>query len=116
MKISERCVRGVAVVDLAGKLTLTDGPGMVKDVVTRLVSRGQQQIVLNLAGISYIDSSGLGELVACYLTAVRRGGIIKLANAGPRVLDVLVLTRLLTIFEVHTSEESAIMSFAGAAV
>jgi anti-sigma B factor antagonist len=116
MRISERCVRGVTVVELAGKLTLTDGPGMVKDVVTQLASCGQRQIVLNLAGVSYIDSSGLGELVACYLTAVRRGGAIKLANAGPRVLDLLVLTKLLTIFEAHPSEESAIMSFAGAAV
>ena len=116
MKISERCVRGVAVVELTGKLTLTDGPGMVKDAVSSLVSRGQQRIVLNLADVSYIDSSGLGELVACHLTAVRGGGAIKLANAGRRVLDLLVLTKLLTIFEAHPSEESAIMSFAAAAV
>jgi len=116
MRISERCIGGVTVVDLAGKLTLTDGPGMVKDIVTQLVLRGQQQIVLNLAEVSYIDSSGLGELVACYLTAARGGGAIKLANARPRVLDLLILTRLLTIFEAHPSEEAAAMSFAGAAV
>jgi len=116
MRISERWVGGVAVVDLAGKLTLTDGPGMVKDAVASLVSRGQQQIVLNLTEVNYIDSSGLGELVACHLTAVRAGGEIKIANAGRRVLDLLVLTRLVTIFEAHASEERAIMSFAGAAV
>ncbi len=103
-------------VDLAGKLTLTDGPGLVKDVISSLVFRGQHQIVLNLAGVNYIDSSGLGELVACHLTAARAGGAIKLANVGPRVLDLLVLTRLLTIFEAHASAEAAIMSFAGAAV
>jgi anti-sigma B factor antagonist len=116
MRIGERLIGGVAVVDLAGKLTLTDGPGLVKDVVTSLVFRGHRQIVLNLAGVGYIDSSGLGELVACHLTAARAGGAIKLANAGPRVLDLLILTKLLTIFEAHPSEESAIMSFAGAAV
>jgi len=116
MRIGERSIGGVTVVDLAGKLTLTDGPGLVKDIVTSLILRGQQQIVLNLAEVSYIDSSGLGELVACHLTAARAGGAIKLANARRRVLDVLVLTRLLTIFEAHPSEEAAIMSFAGAAV
>lgn len=116
MRISERRVGDVTVVDLTGKLTLTDDPGMVKDVVSSLVYRGQKQVVLNLRGISYIDSSGLGELVACHLTATRTGGAIKLAHAAPRVLDLLVLTKLLTIFEAHDSEEDAIMSFAGAPV
>lgn len=116
MRISERRIGDVTVVNLSGKLTLTDGPGMVKDVVSGLMFRGQTQIVLNLSEISYVDSSGLGELVACHLNARRIGGAIKLANAGPRVMDLLNMTKLLTIFEAHKSEEAAIMSFAGATV
>jgi len=116
MTITERRVGPVTVVDLAGKLTLTNNPGLLKDVVTNLVFRGQQHIVLNLADVSYIDSSGLGELVACYLTTARGGGVIKLASAGPRVLNLLVMTKLLTIFESHDTDEAAILSFAGAAV
>lgn len=114
MRISERRVGEVAVVDLAGKLTCTDGPGLVKDKVTSLVYQGHKNIVLNLADITYVDSSGLGELVACHLTAERGGATIKLANAGYRIQDLLVLTKLLTIFESHQSETTAIDSFARA--
>ena len=112
MRISERRVGEVAVVDLAGKLTCTDGPGLVKDKITSLVYQGQKNIVLNLADITYVDSSGLGELVACHLTAERGGATIKLANAGDRIQDLLVLTKLLTIFESHQSETIAVDSFA----
>ena len=111
MRISERRVGNVAVVDLAGKLTLTDGPGRVKDTITSLVLQGRKNIVLNLAEITYVDSSGLGELVACHLTAERGGSTIKLANAGYRMQDLLVLTKLLTVFESHRSEAAAIQSF-----
>lgn len=112
MRISERRVGEVAVVDLAGKLTCTDGPGLVKDKITSLVYLGQKNIVLNLADITYVDSCGLGELVACHLTAERGGATIKLANAGYRMHDLLVLTKLLTIFESHLSETTAVESFA----
>ena len=112
MRISERRVGEVVVVNLAGKLTCTDGPGLVKDKVTSLVYTGQKNIVLNLADITYVDSSGLGELVACHLTAERGGATIKLANAGYRMQDLLVLTKLLTIFESHRSETTAVESFA----
>src|SRR5687767_7451865 len=104
MRISERRTGNVVVVDLSGKLTCTDGPGLVKDKVTSLVHQGHKNIVLNLAEITYVDSSGLGELVACFLTAERAGSLIKLANAGYRMHDLLVLTKLLTIFESHESE------------
>jgi anti-sigma B factor antagonist len=113
MRIAERRLRDVTVLDVSGKLTVTDNPGHVKDKVTSLVYQGQKQIVLNLADVSYVDSSGLGELVACYLSAARGGSTIKLANAGGRMQDLLVLTKLLTIFESHTSEAAAIDSFAG---
>lgn len=116
MRITERHVGGVTVLDLMGKLTLTDGPGRVKDKVTSLIYQGHRQIVLNLAEITYVDSSGLGELVACHLTAERSAGCIKLANAGYRMQDLLVLTKLLTIFESHRSEAAAIESFSRTAL
>lgn len=115
MRISERRVGDVTVVDLAGKFTVISGPGRVKDIITGLVFAGRKQIVLNLAEIRYIDSSGLGELVACYLTAERYGCTIKLANADGRMKDVLVLTRLLSLFETHASETAAVTSFGHAA-
>lgn len=111
MRISERNVGGVVVVDISGKLTLTDSPGRIKEKVTSLVFQGEKQIVLNMADVTYVDSSGLGELVACHLTAVKGGSTMKLANAGGRMQDLLVLTKLLTIFESHPSEAEAINSF-----
>src|SRR5688572_1152684 len=112
MRISERRTGDVVVLDLSGKLTCVDGPGVVKDTITSLVYQGHRNIVLNLADISYVDSSGLGELVACFLTAERGGSLIKLANAGYRMRDLLVLTKLLTLFESHASEAAAVASFA----
>lgn len=115
MKISERKVGEVVVVDLAGKLTAVDSPGMVKEKVTTLALRGQRHIVLNLNNLTYVDSSGLGELVACHLSAVRHGATVKLANTGGRMHDLLVMTKLLTIFDAHKSESEAISSFSGVA-
>jgi anti-sigma B factor antagonist len=115
MRISERRLGDVTVVDLSGKFTVIDGPGLVKDKISSLVLAGRTQIVLNLAGINYIDSSGLGELVACYLSAARHGSTIKLANTDGRTKDVLVLTRLLSLFETFPSEAAAVGSFGSAA-
>ncbi len=115
MRITERRSGNVTVVDLAGKFTVISGPGRVKDIITNIVLTGRKHIVLNLAEIRYIDSSGLGELVACYMTAERHGCSIKLANADGRMKDVLVLTRLLSLFETHQSEAAAVASFGSAA-
>lgn len=111
MRIGERRIGDVTILDVAGKMTVNDGPGRVKDKVSSLVFQGQKRIVLNLADVTYVDSSGLGELVACHLSAVKAGSVIKLANMGSRMQDLLVLTKLLTLFEAHTSEASAIESF-----
>lgn len=116
MRISERRTEEVVVVDLSGKLTLVDAPGLVKDKINSLVYQGHKQIVLNLADVTYVDSSGLGELVACHLTAERGGASIKLANAGYRMQDLLVLTKLLTIFDSYKSEAEAVESFTEVAV
>jgi len=111
MRIIERRVGDVTVVDVSGRMTLTDCPGRIKDKITSLVFQGRRQIVVNLANVTYVDSSGLGELVACHLTAVNNGSAIKLANASGRTQDLLVLTKLNTIFESHPTEVAAIDSF-----
>lgn len=115
MRIGVRRLGEVTVVDLVGKFSVITRPGRVKDVITELVFSGRRNIVLNLVDVRYIDSSGLGELVSCYITAERQGCTIKLANLDGRMRDVLVLTRLLSLFESHPSEDAAVLSFATAA-
>ena len=111
MQLTERRVGDVTVLDLAGKLTLAENADRLKDKISKLVFRGDKQIVINLAEVHTIDSSGLGELVACYTTAWRSGAMVKLANAGRRLQDLLVLTKLLTIFDSYDSEAAALESF-----
>ena len=115
MQLSERRVGTIVVLDLVGKLTLTDNPGRLKETITSLIRQGEANIVLNLALVNYIDSSGLGELVASHTTAWRGGATVKLANSGRRVWDLLVLTKLATIFDCYGSEAAALESFAVAA-
>lgn len=116
MKITERRIGDVVVVDLAGKLTLSDDVDRLKDRINKLVFRDEKHIVVNLAEVTSIDSSGLGELVACYTTAWRAGAVIKVANAGKRIHDLLVLTKLFTIFDTYESEAAAVESFSAVAL
>lgn len=111
MNISERKVGGVTVIDVSGKLVASEDPGRLKEKVTSLIFQDSKQIVINLGDVSYVDSSGLGELVACHGSALRGGGEVKLANTGKRIKDLLVMTRLLTVFDAHDSEDQAINSF-----
>lgn len=111
MEIAERNVGGVTIIDVSGKLVAAEDPGRLKDKVASLLSQDRKQIVLNLANVSYVDSSGLGEMVACHGTATRSGGEVKLANTGKRIKDLLVMTRLLTIFDAHESEDEAVQAF-----
>lgn len=111
MTVTERKVGGVTIVDVAGKMVSSDNPGRLKDKITSLLFQGEKQIVLNLGQVAYVDSSGLGEMVACYGSATREGAKLKLANAGNKIRDLLVMTRLVTIFDSHDSEDAAIKSF-----
>ena len=111
MNIGQRTVGSVEVLDLDGKLILGDGSGQLKDKVHSLVFQGQKQIVLNLAGVSYMDSAGLGELIASYTTASREGGKVKIANLTKRVTDLLTIAKVLTVFDVYESEADALKSF-----
>jgi anti-sigma B factor antagonist len=113
MTVSERKVGGVTVVDVSGRMVSTDNPGRLKDKITSLVFQGQKQIVLNLANVNYVDSSGLGEIVACHGSALKGGAEIKIANAANKIKDLLVMTRLITVFDAHETEDAAVKSFAG---
>jgi anti-sigma B factor antagonist len=109
--MSERKVGGITVLELSGKMVASDTGGQLKEKVTSLVESGHKQIVLNLGALTYVDSSGLGEMVACHGTAMKGGGAVKLANTGKRMQDLLVMTKLLTVFDSHESEDAAIKSF-----
>lgn len=111
MPISERQVGEVTVIDLSGKLASSDDSGKLKEKVTSVFFQGRKQVLINLSGLSYIDSGGLGELVACLATAKRNQGVIKLANMGKRVQDLLIMTKLLAVFDVYDSETEALASF-----
>ena len=114
MTISERQVGSITVLALSGKL-ISDNAGQLKEKIASLTGAGHKQIVLNLAGISYIDSSGLGEMASCHTTVTREQGAIKLANLGKRSIDLLVMTRLIMVFDVCDSEDEAIAGFGASA-
>lgn len=111
MVIEERATGGAIVLDLSGKLVLGDGDGLLKDKVRSLLSQGQTRIVLNLGGVSYVDSAGLGELVSAHSTASKAGGQLKVFNLTKRVSDLLTITKVLTVFDVYASEAEALTSF-----
>jgi len=113
MTITERQVGPITVLALSGKLT-SDDSGQLKGKVTGLMDAGRTQIILNLAAVTYIDSSGLGEMVSCHTTAKQKGAV-KLANLGKRIQDLLVMTKLMMVFDVYNSEEEALASFGSAA-
>jgi anti-sigma B factor antagonist len=111
LKISTREVEGVTVVDISGRITLGDETSALRNAVRDLISNGKKRIVLNLAEVSYIDSSGVGELVSSY-TAVRNGGgELKLLNLTKKVHDLLQVTKLYTIFDIKDDEFMAVKSF-----
>lgn len=113
MKIEERPLGPVVVLDLAGRLVAGEGVGQLKDKINSLILQGHRQILMNLAGVSYIDSNGLGELVAAHTTMVRNDGQIKLVNLTTRVQDLLAICRLSTVFESYDTEADALRSYEG---
>ncbi len=111
IKASTRQVDDVTVVDLSGRITLGEGSTVLRDTVRELLGRGQKKILLNLGDVTYIDSSGIGELVSGFTTVANQGGQLKLLNLTKKVHDLLQITKLYTVFEVHNEEASAIRSF-----
>src|SRR5512133_1801704 len=116
MQITQRVVGDVAIVDVAGKLTLSEGDELLRDKVNSLIQQGQKKILLNLADVPYIDSAGLGEIVRTYTTVSRQGGSLKLLSLTKRIQDLLAITKLLTVFETFDNEKDAVKSFTDANV
>ncbi len=112
MKASTRQVDGVAVVDISGRITLGEGSTLLRDTVRDLVSKGKKQILLNLGDVTYIDSSGIGELVSAYTSVRNQGGELKLLNLTKKVHDLLQITKLYTVFDIKDDEAAAVKSFA----
>ena len=112
VKLNTRQVGNVTVIDVAGRITLGEGSSALRDAVRDMVSKNQKKILLNLGDVSYIDSSGIGELVSGFTTVTNGGGNLKLLNLNKRVKDLLQITKLYTVFEVHEDEAAAIRSFA----
>jgi anti-sigma B factor antagonist len=102
----------VSVIDVAGRITLGEGSSALRETLRDMVAKNQTKILLNLADVTYIDSSGIGELVSGYTTVTNTGGALKLLNLNKRVKDLLQITKLYTVFEVHEDEAAAIRSYA----
>jgi|SRR5580692_6648628 anti-sigma B factor antagonist len=112
VKVSTRQVGDVTVADVTGKLTLGEASGIFRDAMRGLTTQGQKKILLNLSGVSYLDSSGIGELVAAYTNVTNAGGKLKLLHLTQRVQSPLQSTKLYTVFEVFEDETTAVKSFA----
>jgi anti-sigma B factor antagonist len=111
IKANTRQVNGVTVVDVSGRITLGEGSATLRETVRDLLNRGQKKILLNLGDVTYIDSSGIGELVSGFTTVTNQGGQLKLLSLTKKVHDLLQITKLYTVFDVHDEETAAIRSF-----
>ena len=111
MKASTRQVDGITIIDLSGRITLGEGSVVLRDTIRDSVGQGVKKILLNLGDVTYIDSSGIGELVSAYTTVRNQGGELKLLNLTKKVHDLLQITKLYTVFDVRDDEAGAIKSF-----
>jgi len=111
MKASTRQVDGITIIDLSGRITLGEGSVVLRDTIRDSVGQGVKKILLNLGDVTYIDSSGIGELVSAYTTVRNQGGELKLLNLTKKVHDLLQITKLYTVFDVRDDEAGAIRSF-----
>ena len=110
-----RNIGNVAILDLHGKITLGENTGILRDELSSLLAQGQKNILLNMGGVSYVDSAGLGELVGAYTTATNQGGSVKLLNLQGKMKDLMQITKLHTIFAIFEDEQGAVSSFSAAA-
>ena len=111
LEIKERQAGDVAVLDMSGKITIGEGSVALRSAIRRLLEEGKKKILLNLAGVGYIDSSGIGELVSSYTTIGKEEGQLKLLNLTQKLQDLLAITKLLTVFDVYDNESDALNSF-----
>ena len=111
LKITPREVDGVTILDVVGRITLGKETGMLRETVRALAAQGKKKILLNLAQVDYLDSTGVGELVGSFTTVRNSGGELKLLNLSQKVIDVLHVTKLYTVFDVKDDEFTAVKSF-----
>ena len=111
MKASTRQVDGITIVDLSGRITLGEGSVVLRDTIRDVVAAGNKKILLNLGDVTYIDSSGIGELVSSFTSVRNQGGELKLLNLTKKVLDLLQITKLYTVFDINDDEAQAVASF-----
>jgi len=111
LDIKERQAGDVTVLDMNGKIRMGEGSSVLREAIRKLVTDGKKKILLNLGGVGNIDSSGIGELIANYTTISKEGGQMKLLNLTEKVNDLLVITKLLTVFDVYEAEAEALGSF-----
>ena len=111
VKLTTRQVGDVSVIDAVGRITLGEGSSAFRDTIRDLAAKGDLKMLVNLAGVSYIDSSGIGELVSGFTTVSNQGGQLKLLNLSKRIKDLLQITKLYTVFEVFQDEATAVRSF-----
>ena len=110
-RATNREVGDVTIIDMDGRITLGEGTALLRDLIRESLAKGRKKIVMNLAGINYIDSTGLGELVSGYRLIKSEGGELKLLNLNKKVTDLLQITKLYTVFDIHTQEAQAVANF-----
>jgi len=111
MKVTSRSVDEVEIIKLEGKITIGAGDSQLREAITNAINQGHNKILLDMSGVTTIDSSGIGELVGSYTTVTNRGGKLKLLHLPAKVNDLLHVTQLITVFEVHENEADAVKSF-----
>lgn len=111
LEIRERAIGDVTILEMIGKITIGEGSVQLRDAVSKLLDAGRNRIILNLGGVTYMDSSGIGELVSRFTTTKNSGGKLKLLNLTKKIKDLLMITKLLTVFEIYEDEQTALESF-----
>ncbi len=111
MKSNARDLGDIRVLELGGKITIGSGDVKIRELIAQALEDGKQNILFDLGGVTAIDSSGIGEMVACYTTVTKRGGQLKLMHLSPKISDILQVTQLITVFDVFDDEREAVGSF-----
>ena len=111
LNFKERQAGDVTILDMSGKITIGEGSVTLRSAIRRLLEEGKKKILLNLAGVGYVDSSGIGELVSSFTAINKEGGQLKLLNLTQKIRDLLAITKLLTVFDSYDEEETALNSY-----
>ena len=111
MRMDQRLIGEITMIDIGGRLTVEDGADAFRDTARQLIRQGRIKLIVNFRDASYVDSTGLGEIVRAYTSVIRHGGSLKLLQVPPRILDLLVVTKLLSVFDLFDAEAEALRSF-----